>query len=331
MRKLSYLSPTSLSKFIENQDEFYLLYLAENRAPRGQQTLPMSIGSAFDAYTKSYLFEKLIGRSDPDWPKFNFITLFEAQVDPINRTWALKHGKYVFDQYVSSGALASIIIELENSIGRPRFEMDIMGFVNNDILNIPFLGKPDIFFVNKEGYQSIYDWKVNGYCSKIGASPKKGYIKILPDYVAHKEAVPIRWKGIVVNGNQMLSLHNVDESWARQTCIYGWLCGCQVGSDFGIGIEQVACNNRYNTLPGENYPELRFAQHRYRSDRDFQQLVYRQAAECWTMINNGPENYYRGLSPSESKSRCDTMEARAKGLFFGLNSEEDKLFKLVCD
>lgn len=326
MRKLPYLSPTSLSKFLENQDEFYLSYLAEVRPPRPRQTQPMSIGSAFDAYAKSYLHKKLVDDGDP---KFQFQTLFEAQVESHNRDWAKHHGKFVFDQYVNSGAMADLFVELEKSIGKPRFELDIHGTVSHDIHGVPFLGKPDVFFVNSDGLNIISDWKVNGYCSKSGASPTKGFIKRLPGWDCHKDAYPVKYRGTSVNGST-LKLHETNSDWARQTVIYAWLCGCPVGSDFVHAIDQVACNNRHNAQPGVGYPQLSFCQHRYRSDEEFQYKVFRQSVEAWDIISGPPEKYFRGLSADESASRCQALEARAKSLFEGPKNKDEAMFLDIC-
>lgn len=302
-------------------------YLAEIRPPRSRQTQPMSIGSAFDAYAKSYLHKKLIDDGDP---KFQFQTLFEAQVESHNRDWALHHGKYVFNEYVNSGAMADLFVELEKSLGKPRFELDIQGTVAHDVFGVPFLGKPDVFYINQDGVNIISDWKVNGYCSKSGASPTKGFIKRIPGWECHKDSFPIKYRGTTVNGSP-LKLHQASQDWARQTVIYAWLCGCPVGSDFVHAIDQVACNNRYNSKPGTGYPQLSFCQHRYRSDEEFQHHVFRQAVEVWNIVSGPPEKYFRGLSEDESASRCESLEARAKSLFEGPKTKEEALFMDICN
>lgn len=328
MRTLAYLSPTSISKYLEDAENFYIEYLADSRPKRQPQTRPMSIGSAFDAYSKSYLFEKLIGKSDPDYPKFQFESLFIAQVEPHNRDWARKHGNYAFTEYVRTGALADLMVELSKSIDKPRFEMSIQGMVSLDAFGISFLGKPDVFYKTADALDIISDWKVNGYCSKSAVSPMKEYVKIIPSFDKHKDAWPITYRGTTVNASGA-KLHELDESWARQTVIYAWLCGCPVGSDFVHAIDQVACNNRRNPLPGEGYPELRFAQHRYRSDPEYQYKLFRQCKEIWTVIQGGQEGYFRGLPPEDSKSRCMVLEQRAFQMF-GNQTEDDEMFNFVC-
>jgi hypothetical protein len=176
MRKVQHLSPSSLSTWLKNQDEFYLQYLAHDRPPRIPQNQPMAIGSAFDAYAKSYLVERLFG-SNAD-PKYSFDALFESQVERQNRDWAREHGRYVFEQYQQSGALADLFTELKSAQGQPRFEFEVKGAVSGyregatrTIGSVVLLGKPDVAFVNKAGVMIVIDWKVNGYCSKNPPSP----------------------------------------------------------------------------------------------------------------------------------------------------------------
>ena len=106
MRKRAYLSPSAVEIFYEDPDRYYTQYLCETQLPRDPQTAPMSIGSAFDAYAKSYLHMVLFGDQGDD--RFSLQNLFESQVEPHNRDWAFKHGAYVFDCYKKSGALADL-------------------------------------------------------------------------------------------------------------------------------------------------------------------------------------------------------------------------------
>ncbi|KKK99128.1 hypothetical protein LCGC14_2635890, partial [marine sediment metagenome] len=86
MRIPEYLSPTSISLWQKDEELFYQRYLSENRLPREPQTQPMSIGSAFDAFCKSYLHEALFGKgADPCYSRGY---LFEEQVQEHNRDWA---------------------------------------------------------------------------------------------------------------------------------------------------------------------------------------------------------------------------------------------------
>src|SRR6266404_6874123 len=85
---MEYLSPSSIGLFFSDLKEFYMHYLCPEKPPRDPQTAAMACGSAFDAYVKSYLYENLIGKD----PKFEFDTIFQAQVEAQHRDYVLKIG-----------------------------------------------------------------------------------------------------------------------------------------------------------------------------------------------------------------------------------------------
>src|SRR5436190_14893856 len=128
MRKIEYLSPSSIDKFEQDQEAFYVRYLSEHRLPDDPQTQPMSIGSAFDAYCKSYIHERLFGKGND--PKYQFENIFEAQVQAHLRDWAIIHGKYAFESYQKSGALADLMLELQHAINVPKFEIEVKGVIS---------------------------------------------------------------------------------------------------------------------------------------------------------------------------------------------------------
>ena len=94
MRIPKSLSYSSMSLWYKDQDEFYIRYLADHAAPRLPQEQPAAVGSAFDAYTKSMLAHALFGKAMS--AQFEFGTIFESQVEPHNRDFALDAGKRVF-------------------------------------------------------------------------------------------------------------------------------------------------------------------------------------------------------------------------------------------
>lgn len=308
MRQLQYLSPTSLTIYTEDKIRFYLLYLADKKCSRDAQTEPMAIGSAFDAYVKNYLHEKLFGMGND--PRFDLRTLFEAQVEPQNRDKAWVAGEHVFTEYKKSGALTDMMVELSSSVTTPRFEFDLMGVVDHQregseiqLGAVPFLGKPDLFYTNPAGARVMHDWKVNGFYSKTGASPLSGYVRLREigkPYSAHKNAFPMRWKGLTVNKAQTLDM--VKRDWAQQLAIYMWLCGEPVGTeDCVASIDQIVCR------PGSAvYPNLRFADHRCMISKTFQLEVYQRAQEAWECITSG--HYFREMSKEDSQQRCKQLD-----------------------
>ena len=322
MRDLKYLSPTSLATARKNIEEFYMQYLADVRAPRTEQTKPMAIGSAFDAYVKSYLYECLFGKGHN--PDFSLSTILEKQVSPNNLSWAREHGMYVFNEYKSNGALADILLELQSSIGPPRFEFEIQGNILREatIEGVVFLGRPDIFFTNKGGANITFDWKVNGYCSPSAVSPKTGYIGLKPGWTMHKDCNRKVYKEFYYNANS--PMESVDRDWAAQLTIYSWLCGQPVGSTFIAAIDQICCNTKNLT---KTYPELRVAQHRAMITESYQNSIYTEAHTLWKNIK---ENWiFRDMTQAESIGRCQILDQRAKEMWGATDneSEEDKIFR----
>lgn len=306
MRKPLYLSPSSFSMWLNERDKFYLQYCSSLPKKREPQNIAMSIGSAFDAFAKSFLHEKLIGKN----PKFEFSTIFESQVEPHNRDQAMKDGKYVWRMYNETGGLASLIEELNGCIGPPNFETDISGIVTGksaNIMGVPLLGKPDIFFTAKTGARITHDWKVNGmYDFKgnyhaTGQSPKKYYVKSLPDFESHKEFDPAMHKGILIHKG--CGLEGVDVSWANQLCIYSWLLGESIGSDFICAIDQLVC--RTSKVVG--LPNIRVVKHRCLITPDYQRKLFEQLQECWAGIQN--DHVFTELTLSDSQARQTMLEA----------------------
>lgn len=307
MRQLMYLSPTSISLFYENITEFYLNYLADNRPPKLAQTQPMSVGSAFDAYAKSYLHQAIFGKGFDT--KYSIDSIFEAQVEPHNRDWARKAGAYAFSEYKHCGALADLLLELQNSVISPRFEFEVKGIVNGEregvertIQSVPLLGKPDVFWMNKTGVHVIFDWKVNGFCSKYGASPMQGYVRLregTQNRGAHKNAIVKTYKGMLINTFGMLE--DFDETWARQLSIYAWLCGVDVGTEYIVAVDQLACK------PGlPDMPNIKVAEHRLRVSPKHQWKILDEAAHVWNVVNS--DHIFRDMSLEDSKNQCQALD-----------------------
>lgn len=316
MRVPKYLSPSSFKLFESDLNEFYLKYLAETRQPRGGQTKPMSVGSAFDAYAKSYIHHCLFGNYGLN-DQYAKDTIFEQQVEPHNRDWARAAGQHTFDCYKNCGALADLMLELNKSVGKPRFEFEIQGTIESRIGTVQLLGKPDIFFMNKEGARVILDWKVNGYCSNSIWSPMPGYVmcrdawppgsrKASPnDRMPHKNCFPARFKGLMINTQEYLENLNIE--WAAQLAVYGWLLGEEVGSqDLIHGIDQIC---------GMGTPEkqlLRVASHRLRVGANFQHELLDRLTVAWDIIVSG--HIFREMSREDSDAHCADLERQAAAM-----------------
>lgn len=310
MRMPTYLSPTSISLWGKDRDEFYLYYLADNRPPRIPQNQAMSIGAAFDAYVKSFLHERLFGKGAN--PLFEFNTLFEVQVEPHNRDWALIHGAHVFESYRRCGALADLLLDLQGAQGDPKFEMTVQGNIVHSacVGGVPMLGKPDIWFINKSGVFIVFDWKVNGYCSVSITSPKKGFVKIYDAHVEkmskghllpHKDSQLMLVDGININIGHFLE--EIEKSWADQTAIYSWILGAPVGSKFTIAIDQIVCKGS-----DCDFPYLRVAAHRCRVSAAYQEILYNKIADIWNRIVVGPGAIFDDMNQDNSEARCAVLD-----------------------
>lgn len=301
MRIPEYLSPTSLNNWEKDPEEFYLQYLADQRPPRIPQTQPMAVGAAFDAYIKSYYHKVLFDKIEP---QFQFETIFETQVEEHNRDWAREAGKYVFECYKTSGALADLLAELQKSESEPRFEFTLQ----NEVNGIPLLGKPDLYYIHKSGTPIILDWKVNGFCSKYPKSPNRGYLRIRDGWVGvpsrnanmlHKDAHPINHNGVIINIAEFLE--TIDKDWGTQLSTYAWLCGAEIGSEFVVAIDQIVAKPDI-----EDKPKLRIAEHRCLVSKEFQLKAIQRYSELWEIIHSG--HIFRNLSVEESATRCSMLD-----------------------
>jgi len=291
MRLPEYLSPTSIKLFYDDIELFYQRYLSDNKLERDGQTQPMAIGSAFDAFVKSYLYERVHGKGHNE--QYRLENLFEAQVGEAHRSWAWENGKRLFELYQGSGCLADLILELDQAVGPPRFEFDVRG----EIEGVPLLGKPDIFFLSREGARVIYDWKVNGYCSNSLTSPMKGYLRLREGSkcTRHKDAFVLNKGGIDVN--IAIFLNDVNPGWADQLSIYGWLLGEPIGSEEVIyGIEQVCGGGG----------RIRFASHRLKVSPDYQEALKENIVSAWDVILSGW--IFREMSVEDSNNRMIVLD-----------------------
>ncbi len=279
MRQPKYLSPTSLKLWERDQEEFYITYLSEIRLPRPPQTQPMSVGSAFDARAKSFLYGKLVGENE----KYEFQSLFESQVEPHNRDWALGAGEDAFKAYKLSGALGDLMIELETATTTPRFEFDVRA----TIAGVPILGKPDIYFIG-EGIRVILDWKVTGFCAVSKKSPTKCYINVRDGFTVphkasrnrgpHKDVFIENFNGIRINSRH--KMEEINDAWALQCTLYAWALGEEPGSEqLVIGIDEL-CGPR---------GEQRIASHRNKVGYEYQMILIDRIKAAWAGIKaTGP-------------------------------------------
>lgn len=279
---IKYISPTSLSLFEMDKEEFYLKYVAKNRPPRDPQTEPMAVGSGFDAYVKAYLQETL------KIPGPSFEEIFESQVEVQNRDFANEHGKYCFEHYKNCGALGRLIAECNKA-----HDVRLEGKVLKEVDGIPLLGIPDFAYTTPEGVDVVHDWKVNGYCSKSNTSPKKGYCWCMG--TEHKQCELMPRYSLEVNG--LLSLDEINDKWAKQLTIYGWVLGYS-GTFIG-SIDQIV--NK-----GGPHGTLRTAQFRHEIDEseELMELI----REAWDYAQTAHDETLEEYSDAWNRTAKDEWE-----------------------
>lgn len=289
--RIKYLSPTSLKMFDSNRDEFYLTYVSDAKLPRMAQTLAMSVGSALDAYVKSFLYTKLFGPHKD----YELRTLFEAQVEEHNRDEAWKFGAEIFKQYELSGMLASLLIELQNSLTPARLETTLDGVIDG----VPIRGKPDLYFLTVNALRIIFDWKVNGFLSAGMTSPNKNYVLCSPGGSCHKNCFPNRVGSIVLDAGNTMDMTNVE--WATQLSTYAWLLGEPVGGDFVCMIDQIVGRGA----------KMRIARFAARVDPKFQMELIAKYKDVWRRVESGE---IFDLPPVENEQRKRELDSFASSM-----------------
>jgi hypothetical protein len=326
MRVPRFFSPSALSLFERDREEYYMKYLAPVRAPRIPQAIYMSIGSAFDAYVKAELYSAIFGSGTNS--EFEFDTIFVEQVEEHNRDWARDHGKYVFDCYKQAGAYDDLLEMLLASEYEPQFEFT----VTREVEGVPLLGKPDCRFIHENGTHVILDWKVNGYCSKHGASPYKYYAKIRDGWdekVAKKSrgcnSPHPKFDATTLNNLEISGypLEQTSTDWATQLAIYSWMLGEPVGDEnVLVAIDQIVAKPR----PGAR-PLLRMAQHRSRISEEYQKNLIERLKYAWKCVSTG--YIFDDLERDVNDQRCAELDAEASALL-GDGSQDSDWLTSVC-
>lgn len=335
MRTPKYLSPTALARHEESPTDYYVEYLADTKPDKTPQTQPMSVGSAFDAKVKSYLYDSLVGDKNP---KFSFEALFEAQVETHNREWAREAGHWAFEQYKFSGALADLMVAMKSGIGKPSFEFEVLGAINGHKegitidVEVPIFGKPDVRFITSDGAHVTYDWKVNGFCGKSNTSPAPSYLWVRdgwgPDMAKASRGNNSRHKDCltkIVNGITVSTqlIQDIDAKWADQLTTYGWLLGEPIGGEFIIGVDQLACQHS----GVDSKPLIRVAQHRFTTSEEYQFQLLARYQKLWHKIHSG--HFFDDLSLEDSQWKCDALDSQALRVTPDMSEEEKMRIQLM--
>lgn len=329
------LSPTALHTYERDRELFYCRYMSPNRPPKPPQTEPMAVGSGFDAFVKSGMFQVYYDHDDPEYDLTN---LLDTQCEGDVRVFGERTGAHCWDRYYRSGCFNELCKDVDVGDRQPRFEFSL----KDEIGGVPLHGKPDLAFNLKTGKRFVHDWKVNGYCgTKDATSPAKLYKYCrdtwnLADEAeweaynlkntrggnkAHGQFKPMEFDGVTIGCHWM---EDVNKKWADQLCIYAWMSGIPIGNeDWVASIDQLACKP---WLPKEGdqpmKPLIRVAQHRCRVSSFWQFSLLGRLQSCWNAIQSG--HIFSDMTREESDNRCEVldMQIHDDDEFWGLVSQK---------
>ena len=259
MRRPKYLSNTSKTIFHEDRKLFYVRYISDNKVERPPQTKPMSAGSAFDAFVKAELDDTQ-----------DFDELFKKQVEEHNREWAYDMGLHVFNCYKVSGMYSRLEDRLADAHS-VKCEYGVNGVVDG----VPLFGYPDLV-AEFDDHREVFDWKVQGTCTKTSVSPAKGYGICLDGFVGKKQTRSHQ----KAHKNVAQNIEDSDPKWAEQLQTYAWCIGDD--KPYKFCIHQAVCK-----AMKEGDPQLRFSEYYGSIRKSFSDLLQRKYRECWDCVESG--------------------------------------------
>jgi len=255
-----YLSPSALMTAEGLPNTFYMTRLCESqyRVPREEQSLAAGVGSAFDYLVKMWLAEN---GSDACRKKLELVKGLKGQVECGKKSEDLSEYKEAWEAGKKTLEAYMLSCLPYNKKGFTGLEKNI----RKTIEGVPMYGMMDAEFKG-----APFDWKVSGYTSKTGVSPKPRYFRL--------------WDGLSIKGAHKkyvddIPFNEIDEKWAIQVCTYGWLNGVKVGTEFDAYIDMLCW--------GKGQSRVRIAQYKGKITADFQEKVIYKYKRLWKSLQDG--------------------------------------------
>lgn len=266
-----YVSPTAFKVFKRCEFLYYLQYLTGKRT-EFTQTPAMAIGSLFDALVKANLAKDL------GWYNSNKDLSLPELLKNVNKDMLhlLPEAEKIFIFYKECGAYQDLIKENIEALETSEFVTIKKNQFNS---GFPIFGKPDCKI--KSG---ILDWKVNGFGSKSGQSPKQGYIRAYSKGSGYKFHI--------AHDKYPMPMDEVDLDWATQLTVYSWMyqkTECLEFKEITGAIEQIA-------IRGDT---IKIASFRAKIGVNFQMKLYEDMNSMWQSILNGEI-----IDPVATKDKC---------------------------
>lgn len=272
-REPSYLSPSSLVQFEKNPNRFYLERMAPNRIEKEPQSPAGGAGSAFDVLIKTALAERLDNLAvvkqrilddlynPEDKNKYRDVPFkemfYEISVEEQNRELVRSTAEKLCALYKSSVFYKDT----------PFTDIEIHRHFNVLNSGVPIFMKLDAV-VNYGSYEP-FDWKVQGYGSASGASPKPGY-KMIQDESGNL-------LGCHKDYRTDISIHSIDERWGDQLTTYGWGLGHPPLTPFKVYVDALIIRPT----------GVRIARYEGWVTLEAQKNLLRRYEHAWAMIKSG--------------------------------------------
>jgi hypothetical protein len=245
----SFISPSALMQSETQPNTFYISRLMADRDPREPQSLAASVGSAFDYYIKVELMAEKFKH------KSSLLPGLKNGIEG-NNLEAHQAGKRALTFYKMG---AYNIDEIH----------DVEIHTNGSVNGVPLYGMLDASTFDEEYDLEVpFDWKVSGYTSKSGISPKQGYYRLWDDN---------RPKGAHKNYYKEMPFEIIDPKWALQLCTYGWITGIPLGTPFPAYIDMLCWRKG----------KVRTAKYRGIITEQFQMEIARKYERLWRELNDG--------------------------------------------
>lgn len=284
-----WLSPSSLKALEKCPNTFYLQRMAPDPWPYDKQSPPAAVGSSFDALVKLQLIETGVGSAEEirdrvyadiynpeDKARLKDADLrqimLECNISPELKLEALTQGQIILDKYNfcrMNEKVKYVDLEIHKHWNLIQYtDMPVPLFMKLDAAVVGFTEDSD-GAANVRVQRTVpLDWKVTGYGSEKGVSPKQGYMCLMDGGLN---------KGPHKIFTENIALDSIDEAWAMQICTYGWGLGIPVGLPFVGFIIQVCIRPT----------GMRFALFRGWVTHDFQMALVKRYVDGWRSLMDG--------------------------------------------
>lgn len=278
-----FLSPSSLMQYESNPNSFFLERMVVDPRSRDPQSIAAAAGSAFDYEVKIFLTKKVFGSSEVfkkrllnnmfDAKDRQYYTdksaeviLWETNIEEQNREEVKPVGRYLLDKYIKSPFF------LQTNFSDMEIHKRINVIING--INVPLYGILDASINYGTTFPIPFDWKVSGYGSKSGASPKPMYYSLYANGII---------KGCHKWYEDDMDFTLIDPKWAVQGATYGWMLGWPINKcvDFPFIIDGLFIKDN----------SLRIARYKGIITAAFQEELKQRYANAWLGIHN---NYKEG-------------------------------------